>query len=986
MKTTAHTPRALFALGFAITAALVLVNCTAEESEPIATATPMPPIVVDIGMTASTVMAPVDIEFEAMNFTDGASYFWDFGDGNTAAGTKARHSYLDAGTFNVKLTASRGDETTSTESAIAVQPGDAGWLILNAAELTLMGGEEFQFKFEAFDHLGNQVDDPSLAWHADPFTGSIDEEGLFTASTNIGFAAEGVRVDFTRGNFTANYVIPVTVVHGPATTLEITPETIDTRVTWEVDLHAEVLDHVGHILEEAEITWEVLRPGDAIDQTGHYTPNKAISAEGASLVLVTATVDDVTLERIVKGTVKSGALDRVEVEGSLLDLKTGDEIQLTAKGYDRFGNELELDELSWEVDDPEVGSFSEDGVFTAGSKSGEFPGNTVRVRGTKDGVQTFANVQLSILPSKAVAIEFSMPFDSVPAGSSSPVQLRVVDENGNSINDVDVYLEVTNGGKLNSNYAFNAGFEPGYYEDAIVARIVAEGAGNEEQLEATMDIEIRERSSDFLAVDIVGPRGAVVYLINLATGDLIPLSADIETNEFIEDTPAWWPDGSRIAYSSNVNGRREIWDIDPFTNDVRLLVSTENGVLMPSISPDGQRIAFVETREDATGVYIADFEFDANGEIASVVTLDDATLLSTESGLQHLFPAWSPNGRFVMYTSTSGEGRFSTTIADVVDDFGNAVAEARGARGLAWHPDGNRILVSAAQRTEDGEEQTVIALGDLTTGELEDIDVGELDVAIATISPDGSEIAFVDEGEGQLWLMDIDGTGRRRALGAQFQTTVTAWRPQPLQLPTPIEREVGSKLLKIPTGNVSLDRVDDAMYGSVGPYQVLIETDRGDVRLDLFNHLAPVTVENFVNLVKAGYYDGLTFHTVEPESAVFGGSVVDAFGGTAGYYIPSEFSAEALHDSAGTISMVSKVVNGGSSEFVIALEPKPDWDAYVGGELKDCSDPSEICYTVFGRVIDGLDVVMGFEQIDRLSSGATPHRIMRATVEDGIKE
>ena len=59
-------------------------------------------------------------------------------------------------------------------------------------------------------------------------------------------------------------------------------------------------------------------------------------------------------------------------------------------------------------------------------------------------------------------------------------------------------------------------------------------AGNEEQLEASMDIEVRQRSSDFLAVDILGPRGAVIYLINLATGDLVPLSDEIETNEFIE--------------------------------------------------------------------------------------------------------------------------------------------------------------------------------------------------------------------------------------------------------------------------------------------------------------------------------------------------------------------------------------------------------------------------------------------------------------------
>ena len=409
--------RGLMTVGMMLAVGLAAFAC-AEEELPTATPVPLPPIVTEIGMTASTVMAPVNIDFEAENFTDGASYFWDFGDGNTSAGTIARHTYLDAGTFTVKLTASRGDETAMSESTITVQPGDAGWLILNAEELTLVGAETFQFEVDAFDHLGNPVVEPDLVWHADPATGSIDQDGLYTAGTEIATADEGVRVDFTRGNFTANYVVPVSVVHGPPTTLLVTPEVVETRVTWEVDMHAEVLDHVGHVLEDAEITWEVLRPGDEIDQTGQYIPNETISAEDASLILVTAQVGDVTLDRIIKGTIGPGVLDRIEADGALLNLKPGDEVQLTATGFDRFGHELELDEVMWEVDDPEIGSFSEDGVFTAGVKSGKFPENTVRVRGIKDGVQTFKDVPLSILPSEAVTIEFEPDFDSVPAGSS----------------------------------------------------------------------------------------------------------------------------------------------------------------------------------------------------------------------------------------------------------------------------------------------------------------------------------------------------------------------------------------------------------------------------------------------------------------------------------------------------------------------------------------------------------------------------------------
>ena len=153
-----------------------------------------------------------------------------------------------------------------------------------------------------------------------------------------------MRVEFSRGNFTANEKLPVSVVIGEPTTIEVTPSTIDTRATWGVDMHAEVLDPAGLVLEDAEVSWEALRPGDQIDQTGYYTPSETISAPDASLILITANKDGMKLEHIVKGTIHPGILDRVVVDGALIDLKPGDEVQLSATAYDRFNNELELDE------------------------------------------------------------------------------------------------------------------------------------------------------------------------------------------------------------------------------------------------------------------------------------------------------------------------------------------------------------------------------------------------------------------------------------------------------------------------------------------------------------------------------------------------------------------------------------------------------------------------------------------------------------------
>ena len=820
MKISTSTLRAVAVLGMVL-ASVAALGCSTPEPP---TPTPSPPIIVEIGMTTDRVMAPLNIDFEAVDFTDGVSYFWDFGDGNTAAGTIARHTYLDAGAFVIRLSGTRDDQTEYAEKTITVQPGDAGWIVLNASELAIEANQSFQFEAEAFDHLGNTVPDAQLVWYADPAVGTIDQSGLFTAGQDLAVAAEGVRVDFPRGNFTANEKLPVAVVLGEPDEISVTPDVIETRATWGVDLNAEVLDAAGHVIEDAEITWEVLRPGDDVDQTGYYTPSETISAENASLVLLTATHGDSKLERIVKGTVNPGILDRIEVEGSLLELKTGDEVQLSAKGFDRFDNELELDDISWEVDDPDVGSFDADGVFTASGKSGEFPEDMVRVRGFKDGVQVFALVPISVLPSKAVSIEFVNEIDSVPAGSSAPIPLRVLDEHGNAITDIDVYLEVTAGGTLTTSNVFKAGFELGMYEDAVIARVLAEDTANGTLLEESTNIEVRQRSADYLAVDVVGPGGPVVYLINLANGDLTPISEEAESNEFIEDTPSWWHDGSRLVYSSDASGVREIYDIEPFTGEVRQLVTGENDLFMPAISPDSTKIAFVESTDSGSHIFVADLELDENGGIVGAVNAADARQLSSEDGIQNLFPYWSPDGDSVMFTSSNSEGRFRVTVADVAEEFGDVLVEARAASGLAWHPDGMRILVSTEFPDGDGTRDALV-LADLTTGDIEEIDVGGLKVGIAAIAPDGSEMSFVDEEEGALWLMDLDGTGRRRALGGQFQPTLTAWRPQPLEPPTP-------------TSNALAD--------------------------------------------------------------------------TAGYYTPAESHLETNHEPAGTVSMVSKVLNEAS--------------------------------------------------------------------------
>jgi cyclophilin family peptidyl-prolyl cis-trans isomerase len=135
----------------------------------------------------------------------------------------------------------------------------------------------------------------------------------------------------------------------------------------------------------------------------------------------------------------------------------------------------------------------------------------------------------------------------------------------------------------------------------------------------------------------------------------------------------------------------------------------------------------------------------------------------------------------------------------------------------------------------------------------------------------------------------------------------------------------------------------------------------GEIKIDLLEELAPVTVNNFVFLSEQGYYDWVTFHRVIPDFMAQGGDPSGTGRGGPGYYIDNEFHPDARHDSAGVVSMANagllpdgQGTNG--SQFFITFINTPTLDGInPDGTLKDCSQGS--CHSVFGRVVEGMDVL-----------------------------
>ncbi len=155
---------------------------------------------------------------------------------------------------------------------------------------------------------------------------------------------------------------------------------------------------------------------------------------------------------------------------------------------------------------------------------------------------------------------------------------------------------------------------------------------------------------------------------------------------------------------------------------------------------------------------------------------------------------------------------------------------------------------------------------------------------------------------------------------------------------------------------------------------ITINMENGDVmKAELYPDIAPNTVNNFITLVKRGYYDGLTFHRVIPGFMIQGGCPEGTGMGGPGYSIRGEFSQNGfsnnLAHTPGVLSMARAMhPDSAGSQFFIMHESAPHLDG---------------AYAAFGKLTEGLDIVDKIANTPRDYSDRplTPQRISSITVD-----
>ena len=152
-------------------------------------------------------------------------------------------------------------------------------------------------------------------------------------------------------------------------------------------------------------------------------------------------------------------------------------------------------------------------------------------------------------------------------------------------------------------------------------------------------------------------------------------------------------------------------------------------------------------------------------------------------------------------------------------------------------------------------------------------------------------------------------------------------------------------------------------------YVATLETERGNIVVELFAADAPNTVNNFIFLAREGFYDNSTFHRVLPGFMAQGGDPTGSGSGGPGYRFGDEFSPNLRHDGPGVLSMANAGPNTNGSQFFITYAPTPHLDDR---------------HTVFGKVTEGMDVLNSLTPRDpQQNPGSQGAALRRVTIAEG---
>jgi len=165
----------------------------------------------------------------------------------------------------------------------------------------------------------------------------------------------------------------------------------------------------------------------------------------------------------------------------------------------------------------------------------------------------------------------------------------------------------------------------------------------------------------------------------------------------------------------------------------------------------------------------------------------------------------------------------------------------------------------------------------------------------------------------------------------------------------------------------SLTKPEVVAFDPAKQYFVRMKTNKGDIRIRFMPDVAPMHVTSFMYLTRMGFYDGLSFHRVITGFMAQGGCPLGTGTGGPGYKFSGEFKDSVKHNKGGMLSMANAGPGTDGSQFFLTFVPTP----WLDGK-----------HTIFGEVVDGMDVLKTLEKAGSQSGKTSePLRMDKVTVE-----
>ncbi len=737
--------------------------------------------------------APLTVQFTDTSLGEPTAWGWEFGDGGSSSEQSPAHRYTLAGTYDVTLTASTGAGPDSATRAglIVVAPGPAAELSVESANGPIAAGAQHRFAAQVLDAFGNAVD-ADVTWSASS-AGTVDATGLFTAGRQAGTFADAVIAAVSSGD---GLSAAADIVIAPSQPARIEVASLDGSldIGAELRLEAQVLDEFGNQVEGEAIVWSVEGDANAVTGDGLLT---AGPVAGTFEVMVGLGTGDGAVTGVAKFTIAPGPLSRVRIEPASIDVVAGESLALEVVATDADDNPLPDVEVTWRSTLQDI-AVAADGTLAAPTSAGAY-GPSIEVTAKLGDTTLTAVAPVTVAPGQLTQVVVGPPGIKLGLGMTQQLVAAAGDRFGNRIS-TPLQWAASDGGSIDADGLFAAGDEAGEFTDAIEVSATVGGVTKSASAKVTV---LPDR------ISFLSDREDDQF-------DIYVMSADGSDPQRITSTPArkflysWSPDGRRLAYDAFALGTGIVLTDDEQAWTVVLVENEPTvGHIYPSWSPDGTKIAFVrlDLEQDLRELYV----IDADG--------GNATRLLNDPDGDAFVPAWSPDGTFIVYDWTpEGErGHIHVIRADGTGDR-RLTNHPKNDTSPAWSPNGRRILF--ASNRDDSDDIYAMDTDGTDVVNLTDTDAEDRS---PSWSPDGDRIVFYsDRDENQeLYVMDADGTDVQRLTDNESNDIDPRWLPRTAGV------AVSAAVLQLSSDTQPVDLTIADVTAAVRSSIVRIETDLG---------------------------------------------------------------------------------------------------------------------------------------------------------------